>query len=513
MTTQHHDHLRQLYNELNHEHAAHRESLLHSLRTNDTAIASEKVEQQTRQVNRRWLFGSSGIAAAVLVAGFSLWRSQDALAEVQKALRSQEWIHLVVTRRDGSQVESWESPSGQISASKWPEEIRFVDKSNSIEQVYDVAQRKLTRLELDERRLHDTIRTLIDVLLGDADHSSWLKVSQRQQRSVTENGETWDEVTIIAEPNGGQAFTWICKIDPETHLPLSYRTQVPMGRNFELGWVEGKFNYPSKGPLTITELGVPTDAELDDRIPKDSLKHILASMKLARQKLGAYHLKLFYDNGPRLCRESWKDGIKWRQDHEVPEICDGREEWSKSLSGWQLIRELPSTPPQEFCQLNGDYLSYLENMTYPRLAASMDFDLKVRSEQTDGPAGCILVEKIATADANQFVVDRFTPRREQFWLDANRDYALVKHVYTDVQASEEECRAKGIPKHTEFHYSDFVQSPTGVWYPTAIRSMGTIVNSPVATPDAVHFTVKVEFAESYPHKLFNIDDAKKRSPR
>ena len=173
-----------------------------------------------------------------------------------------------LTRLDGSQVESWESPSGQVSASKWPEEIRLVDKSNSIEQVYDVAQKKLTRLELDERQLPDTMRTLIDVLLGDADRSSFLKVSQRQLVSVTENGETWDEVTIIAEPIGGQAFTWICKIDPTTHLPISYRTQVPTGRNFELGWVEGKFDYPSKGPLTIAELGVPADAELDDRIPR-----------------------------------------------------------------------------------------------------------------------------------------------------------------------------------------------------------------------------------------------------
>ena len=505
MTTQQHDQLHQLYLELNQDHTAHRELLMQSLKTGETSLASSKVAQPAIRVSRRWLLGSSGMAAAVLVAGLFLWRPQDALAEIQKALKSQEWIHLVVTRLDGSQVESWESPSGQISASKWPEEIRLVDKSNSIEQVYDVAQKKLTRLELDERRLPDTMRSLIDVLLGDANRSSWLKVSQRQQRSFTENGETWNEVTIIAEPIGGQAFTWICKIDPTTHLPISYRTHVPTGRNFELGWVEGKFDYPSKGPLSIAELGIPGDAELDDRIPKDSLKHILASMKQARQKIGAYHLKLFYDNGPRLCRECWKEGSRWRQAHEVPEVCDGRQLWMKTSSGWELqeLRHNAGWP-------------YIEDMTYPQLSATMDFELKLRSEQTDGPEGCILVEKVATSNANQFVVHRFTPRREQFWLDTNRDYAVVKHVRTDVQASEAECRSRQCPKHEEIHYSDFKQSPNGVWYPTKIKSIGTIVaretDPVVVVPEAIHWTVEVEFAESYPRELFDIDSAKKRSP-
>jgi hypothetical protein len=508
MTTQNHDRLSQLYTELNQDHTAQRESLLQGLMTTDTAIARLQVaqyEQHARHVSRRWLLGVSGIAAAVIVASLFLWRPQNVLAEVQKALRSKEWIHLVVSRLDGSQCETWESPSGQMSASISPEEIRFVDKSNAIEHVYDFAQKKLTRLELDERQHPDTMQMLIDLLLGDANSTSWLKVAQRQQHTVTENGETWDEVTLVTEPIGGQALTWICKIDPETHLPISYRTQVPTGRNFQLGWVEGKFDYPSKGPLAIAELGIPTDAPLDDRVPKDSLKHILSSMKLARQKLGAYHLKLFYSDGPQLCRECWKDGSKWRQDHEVPEVCDGRQLWMKTLSGWQL---------QEFRRFKAGW-PYIEDMTYPQLSATMDFELKLRSDQAEGPEGCILVEKVAAANANQFVVHRFTPRREQFWLDANRDYALVKYVRTDVQASEAECRARQSSKHSEFHYSDFERSPRGVWYPMSIKSIGTVAQGTdpmVEVPDGISWALEVEFAESYASELFDIDAAKKRSP-
>ena len=506
MTTPQHDQFRQLYLELNQDHADQRELLMQCLQSNVVSLASSNVAQPARRISRRWLLGSGGMAAAVLVAGLFLWPPQDALAEIQEALRAQEWIHLVVKRLDGSQAESWESPGGQIRASKWPEEVRFLDKSNSIEQVYDVAQKKLIRMEPDESQHPDTMQTLIDVLLGDANSTNWLKVAKRQQRTVTEDGKTWDEVTLTSEPMGGQVTTWICKIDPETHLPISYRTHLPTTGNFEPGWVEGKFDYPPKGPLSITELGVPADAELDDRVPKDSLKHIFASMKRARETLGPYHLKLFYNIGPQLCRECWKDGFKWRQDHEVPEICDGKQLWVKTLSGWEL---------QESRQLNPGW-PYIEDMTYPQLTATMDFELKLHSDPTDGPEGCILVEKVATANANQFVVDRFVPRREQFWLDPDRDYALVKHVRTDVQASEAECRSRQCSKHQEFHYSHFEQSPKGVWYPTRIESIGTEVpreNDPLASvPKAILWTIEVEFAESYPSKLFDIDAAKKRLP-
>ena len=179
----------------------------------------------------------------------------------------------------------------------------------------------------------------------------------------------------------------------------------------------------------------------------------------------------------------------------------------KTENGWEL---------QQFQRSAG--WPFIEDMTYPQLSATMEFELKVRSDQTDSPEGCILVEKVVTPNADPMLMrwGRFTPRREQFWLDTNRDYALVKHVSTDVEASEAECRAIQRPRHTEYHYSDFEQSPNGVWYPTKIKVIGAMVareTDPVLeAPDAVYWTAEVEFAEAYPRKLFDIDAAKKRSP-
>lgn len=98
----------------------------------------------------------------------------------------------------------------------------------------------------------------------------------------------------------------------------------------------------------------------------------------------------------------------------------------------------------------------------------------VRPNSPDGPDGCILVERVATPGADPNLVHRYTPRREQYWLDPNRSFALVKRVRTDVEASEAECNAKGISKHIETTYDDFEQSPSGVWYPTTVKTTGTI---------------------------------------
>jgi hypothetical protein len=308
---------------------------------------------------------------------------------------------------------------------------------------------------------------------------------------------------------------WISKVDPKTHLPQTFRVEIPDAAELAKNLPEGRFDYPSEGPSTLAALGVPDDAELEDRVPREGLKNILARMKEQRMKLGAYHLQLFYGTTSRLSRESWKDGVKWRQDHESPDISDGRESWSKHMGYWQMIKKIPNVPTEEFCRLNPQWY-YLENLTYPFLSATPEFDLVVRPDRTDGPSGCILVERIATPGANPNLVHRFTSRREQYWLDPNRNFALAKRVLTDVEAPEAECHSKGIAKHTETTYDDFKQSPSGVWIPTTVKTTGTIwikqVSPMIVEPLDQHWRVSVDFKDSLPNELFDIEDAKKRSP-
>ncbi len=519
MTSTENDRLSKLYRELNQDHEHRREALLRQLPatvSTDTQRSGSETPPQRRSTRRWWLGSGVAAAAAMLVAGVFVLKPRDVWADVAKAVRLQKWIHFVQKGFDGNVSEIWESPSAEISASKSATEIRLVDKSTSLMQVFYPDQKKVVRLELKDQEQTDSMQLFIDVLLGHSERLRHLVVTDRQQRSVTENGQTWDEVRLTAQPIGGMRMIWIAKVDPRTHLPLTFRVELPDVADPPKPLPEARFDYPTEGPTTLAALGVPDDVEFEDRVPKESLKNILAEMKTQRRKMGAYHLKLFYADTPRMCREAWKDGVKWRQDHESPDICDGREFWSKHMGYWQMIKKIPAAPTEEFCRLNPQWY-YLENMTYPFLSATPEFDLVVRPERTDGPSGCILVERVAIPGANPILVHRFTPRREQYWLDPNRNFALVKRVLTDVEAPEAECHSKGITKHIEATFDDFKQASGGVWYPTTVKTTGTIwvkqVKPMIVEPLDQHWKLTVEFKDSLPNDLFDINAAKKRSPR
>lgn len=519
MTSTENDRFSELYRELNQDHEHRREALLQQLPVTvmtDTHRSGSETPPH-RRVTRRWWLGSGlAAAAAMLVAGIFVVRPRDVWADVAKAVRSQKWIHFVRQDFDGNVAEVWESPSAEISASKSVTEIRLVDKATSLMQVFYPDQKKVVRLELKDQEQTDSMQLFIDVLLGHSERLRHLEVTDRKQRSVTENAQTWNEIRLTAQPIGGTRMIWIAKVDPKTHLPLTFRVEWPDVAQSPKSLPEGKFDYPSEGPSTLAALGVPDDAELEDRVPKESLKNILTEMKTQRRKLRAYYLRIVGGQNGRITFEAWKDGLKWRQDHQAPDVCDGREAWSKHMGYWQMIKKIPAAPAEEFCRLNPQWY-YLENMTYPFLSATPDFDLVVRADRTDGPSGCILVERVATPGANPILVHRFTPRREQYWLDPNRNFALVKRVFTDVEAPEAECHSKGITKHIETTFDDFQESAHGVWYPTTVKTTGTIwvkqTNPMIVEPLDQHWKLTVEFKDSLPNDLFDINAAKERSPR
>lgn len=513
MTVSENDRLRELYSALNQDHEHRRAALLRQLPEIAAQRTVSKTPRQRRNTRRWWLSG--GVAAvAMLIVGNFLLQQRDAWADVVKAVRSQKWIHFVRRDFDGTVSEIWESPSAEISASRSAAEIRLVDKSTSLMHVFYPEQKKVVRLELQDQEKSDSLQLFIELLLGDSERLQHLDVIERQQRSVTENDHTWDEMRLVVQPTGGMRMIWIARIDPGTHLPLTFRVELPDADEAQKPLPEGKFDYPTKGPATLVALGVPEDADFEDRVPKDSLKNILAVMKTQRRNLGAYQIRVIDGTNGKTAFEAWKDGLKWRQDYSQPEVSDGLEAWSKHTGHWQMTRKIADGPVEEFCRLNSRWY-YLENMTYPLLAATPEFDLVVRPDRTDGPSGCILVERLAKPGANPQLVHRYTPRREQYWLDPNRNFALVMRVLTDVAAPEAECHSKGITKHVESTFEDFQQSSGGVWYPTTVKTTGTVwvkqVNPMVAEPRDQHWKLTVEYKDSLPNEVFDINAAKKRS--
>lgn len=515
MTTTENDRLKEFYFELNNDHEVLRDALLVQLPKTSTIVSrrtSVDTPQGGRITRRLWL--GSGVAAALLITGVFVLRPRDVWAEVVDAVRSKNWIHFVSRDMDGKVSEIWESPSAEISASKSATQIRLMDKSTSLMHVYYPLQNKVVRLELKNQMEADSMQQFMELLLGDTERLRHIEVVDRQQRTISEGGRTWTEILLVVQPIGGTRMAWNVRIDPSTHLPLTLQAELADGSKAKQPLFEGKFDYPSEGPTTLTAIGVPADAKSEDSVPKESLTNILAEMKTQRKNLGAYHLRISEGAGSRLWYEAWKDGAKWRQDLQQPDICDGKQWWSKHLGTWKMMKKIPNSSTEEFCRLNAQWF-YLENLTYPFLTATPEFDLVVQKDRADGPIGCILVERIASPGADPKLVHRYTPRREQYWLDPSRNFALVKRVLTDIEAPESECHSKGIAKHIESTYEDFKQSPSGVWFPTTIKTTGTIwvkqINPIIVEPLDQHWKVDVDFSDSIPNDLFEIDAAKKRS--
>ncbi len=145
-----------------------------------------------------------------------------------------------------------------------------------------------------------------------------------------------------------------------------------------------------------------------------------------------------------------------------------------------------------------------------------EFTRWLEPDRTDVPEGCVLVERVAVAGADPKIVHRFTPRLEQYWLDPRRNFAVVKRILTGVEAPESECHAKGIAKHVETTFEDFLPSPDGVWYPTTVRTTGTVwikqINPSIVQPFDQHWLLTVDFRDSFPGETFHINAAQERSP-
>lgn len=517
MTTMENERLRELYRELNQDHERRRAELLSQLPS--TPAMSNDGDRSERPVHRRvsryWWLGTAAAVAILIFAGVFLLKPHDAWAESVNAVRSQKWIHFVRRDSDGMVSEVWESPLAEISAFKSAAEIRWLDKSTSLMQIFYVDQNKVVRLELKDQVQTDSMQLFIELLLGKVERLEHLLVIDRQQRSVTENDHVLDEVRLTVQPTGGTRMLWTARIDRVTHLPLTLRVELADASGLAEPLVEGRFDYPANGPESLSAMGLPEDVSFEDRVPKNSLKNILAEMKTQRRTLGAYHLSVVDASHGRIWYEAWKDGLMWRQDYQQPDVCDGNQWWSKHLGYWQLMKKIPDGPAGEFCRLNQQWY-YLENLTYPLLSATPEFDLVVHPDRTDGPEGCVLVERVAVAGADPKIVHRFTPRLEQYWLDPRRNFAVVKRIFTGVEAPESECHAKGIAKHVETTFEDFLQSPDGVWYPTTVRTTGTVwikqMNPIIVQPLDQHWKLTVDFRDSFPGETFDIHAARERSP-
>ncbi len=291
---------------------------------------------------------------------------------------------------------------------------------------------------------------------------------------------------------------------------------------------------------------------LEDRLPPPDLERIIKIVQRNRRDFGDYlaiaggdgqpkpglmHLvrckgdKFRVDDGIGGARHlaSGEELEKWWRGHgkdlllEGTALGDGRRiyehSYVRSEPWWQPAMHRPrpvrrggavgvriSGGVSDASDFFVDLLAYPPRLDPEQLASTAQWTTHFDPQGENGPAGSVRV-KLQRAHADD-QLDRRAYHREEFWLQPEYGYAVVKHVTSDSPAVDEDpqWKNKGIIRE----YDDFRQTPSGVWYPTVSRRKKASSTENNDQPGGAESHDEVicfylDFAAPLPDELFSTD--------
>jgi hypothetical protein len=496
---------------------------------------------------RAW-FAGAGAAAVVLIALLFWWMqpSTTAWSQVVETVRTVPWIHGKAVGGDGKSQESWASFSRNIGAIRAGNMIRYDDFRSGIRYEYDTQQKKLFRLSTSGEEVFKSEEGMFRAIFrGDAtlgDSFPGHPIVRQRQRTVNEQGRRWILYELeFGDPDNrdpGKTMSVVVRVDPERMLPDS----MTFSRGDEKRQLT--IDYPADGPADIYALGVPRDAPVEDRMPSPDLDRIIKIVQRNRRDFGNYlavagggskpsilHLvrckgdKFRVDVGIGDTKHvaSGDDMEKWWREHgkeTLPEgslLCDGRRVYEHSLvspeTGWKplmdpILRQGDARAAAEgvddSAQYFVDLLAYTPRLDPQQLASSRLYTARLDPKGENGPAGSVRVELLLANQGGP--TDRRAYHKEEFWLEPKYGYAVVKHVFSDCPAVDEDPLQK--EKRLIYEYDDFRQTPRGMWYPTLSRWKNASQSENKNEPGGVEFHDQItyfylDFTAKLPDGLFS----------
>jgi len=507
---------------------------------------------------RAW-FAGAGAAAVVLIALlFYLQPSSIAWSQVAEAVRALPWIH-VKAGGEGQSWETWTSFSRDIAAIRGGNIVQFDDFRSGIRYEYDSQKKKVYRLSVSDGAAQDfelTGGVFQAIFRGDAIHEGVFfprfRIVEQRQRTVTEQGRRWIlyELELQQESDGPEPPTEIptaaveIRVDAEKMLP-DLVTFTHGKQKMQL-----TIDYPAEGPADIYALGVPRDAPVEDRMPPADLDRIIKIVQQNRRDFGNY-LAVACGNRPfavhmiRCKGDKFRIDVgigdtkhvasgaemgEWWREHGkeiLPEgsvLCDGRRIYQHSLvgpdTGWKPSRHhirqgdaraVAAEGVGDSAQYFGDAQQYfVDLLAYPprldpqQLASSPLYTAHLDPKGENGPAGSVRVEVLLANQGRP--ADLRTYHKEEFWLQPKYGYAVVKRVWSDCPAVDEDPLQK--ERQTIYEYDDFRQTPRGVWYPSVARWKNATPSENKSKPGGIEFHDQVtyfyvDFTAELPDELFS----------
>ena len=123
----------------------------------------------------------------------------------------------------------------------------------------------------------------------------------------------------------------------------------------------------------------------------------------------------------------------------------------------------------------------------------------------NGPAGSLRVELSRTKHGGPARPTE-AYHKEEYWLQPKYGYAVVRQVFSDCPAVDEDPRRK--EKRIIYEYDGFRRTPRGVWYPTVLRWKNASSSANKAKPGGIEFHDQVtyfylDFTAELPDELFS----------
>ncbi len=498
---------------------------------------------------RAW-FAGAGAAAVVLIA-LLFWMQPSSIAwsQVAEAVRAMPWIHMKAVGDEGQSWETWLSFSRNIGAMRDDAMVRYDDYRSGIRYEYDSQKEKLYRLSVSgEGSFKSMEGTFQAIFRGDATLGENLfegRIVKQRQRALREQGRRWILYELELQgpgPNNrdpSNTTSVEIRVDPEKKLPdLMTFTFGKEKRQWTI-------DYPDEGPADIYALGVPRDAPVEDRMPPADLDRIMKIVQQNRRDFGDYLAIAGGDNRDRRsimhmirCKgdkfrvdtgigdtkhvaSATEMGKWWRErGREVMPtgsvLCDGRHVYQYSFvspeTGWQPSMHHIRQGDERAVAAGGgnwahhfvDLLAYPLNLGLQSLASSPLYTAHLDPKGENGPAGSVRVEVLRAKSGR--AGDRRAYYKEEFWLQPKYGYAVVKHVWSDCPAVDEDPLRK--EKRLIYEYDDYRQTPRGVWYPTVSRRKNATQSENKNKPGGIEFHDQVtyfylDFTTELPDELFS----------
>lgn len=454
-------------------------------------------------VSRRGMGLIGGMTAAAIMLMFVVLSdpAQSLAADVAESFKKCDWVHVVQSIKGMEEkVETWYSFKDDISIQSNAESIEFRRHHEAEYERYEKSERTLYRLSEGETpRRFNPLAGLVDALPllvndnPDDDAIEDLRLLKQLGWTVEVGGhrvvrhQGLSDLVVILNVDGRTAKV-VISVDDATKLPQACRIVSDEDKELALSF---QFNYPPKGPEDIYALGVPNDAQVVDRVPRESEKLLFASIKNGSSQFDDYRaLAITYDPNDELwwvnARKEliYRKGKKWRRNHlriqfhPDPErtqpdealrmILDSGPKVGTNLSDWWAARLKNSPEPDGklsevfvgFNQAIGRWSVLPEFHARPPIGqAGLIFAVRVDPDSSDGPDGTILVEYSNTTIARDRAKPGQTLAKSQYWIDPEKG-----HLVTRMQTLGGDGNVI-----SRTNVESTAKTPNGVWYPTKIR--------------------------------------------